>query len=617
MIAENPIDVRKPEFLPRSPEFRVDRRLSEDSLGRDDIAFVESAEGPRVEFQAQTIDLSTPSSKDLLDSVVDGVRRDATRFPGSVSAQVNLALALLNAGRSSEAEAAIGGALAIDKTDEYAQSIQARVLIDLNRLSEAGRIFERLTTSYSHRRTALVGLAEIATRLERFDQASQIWAEIVSLDPHNANAHYHLGIAILSLGNPAKYGSAIKHLKIALREDPRSAAFYHGLAVGRALNGDLKRSENAFRVAIRLKPDFAESEHGLAEVLLRQGDADGAVRVLRGRIQRHPSDFRARDQLAWSLVAASRFADARQELFQALATLTQLGADRDGLFSKIANNLGVCYRLLGQNDEASRFFERSVSASQGSNVVPALNLARLLLESGKSQQAEELLRELGLRFRENEEARILLAEALVVQRKVDQAADLLRAWTSRKNATVRAFIVLSSLLLDNARRYAEGIDVLEGALRRYPDNPTLVNNLAYAHLMLGHLHDARETLLRLEPPGPSGAPSVELTATWGLLNLRSGDLDQAERLYRQAAEIANETGRHLLAQEATQKMFLEFARWYVEQEDWGVAEEYLQRGRSIPGRPAFREDLDDLSKVVVRKLAESRRPALATKDRVR
>ena len=79
--------------------------------------------------------------------------------------------------------------------------------------------------------------------------------------------------------------------------------------------------------------------------------------------------------------------------------------------------------------------------------------------------------------------------------------------------------------------------------------------------MLGETTEARVVL---ESLSKTDKASVELTATWGLLHLREGDIATGTKLYQEAQQMALSLGRPELAKRAHQKLHLEVARHYLE-----------------------------------------------------
>jgi tetratricopeptide (TPR) repeat protein len=79
-------------------------------------------------------------------------------------------------------------------------------------------------------------------------------------------------------------------------------------------------------------------------------------------------------------------------------------------------------------------------------------------------------------------------------------------------------------------------------VRANPDDPGILNNLAYCLLELGKIPEAESALARAksDPDKPGLEPALK--ATKGLLAFRKGDLAEGRRLYLEAIEKAKALG---------------------------------------------------------------------------
>jgi len=102
--------------------------------------------------------------------------------------------------------------------------------------------------------------------------------QAVSAAPHDARAHYYLGLAYAGLGQNA---AALSHAEDAVRLAPRDARYEAGLAT---LFLDAGRTPEAIahlRRAVDMKPTSPDIRLLLADALRRAGDTDGMEREYR------------------------------------------------------------------------------------------------------------------------------------------------------------------------------------------------------------------------------------------------------------------------------------------------------------------------------------------------
>jgi tetratricopeptide (TPR) repeat protein len=128
-----------------------------------------------------------------------------------------------------------------------------------------------------------------------------------------------------------------------MRHDKESAGAAETALLGIALlyGGDASRAIPPLEKAHASGFTDADSDFGLA--LYRKGDADGAMRVLRGRIEAAPNDAVARATLGAVLLAAGRYPEAAREL----ARVREIAPELD----QAAYDLGQAYGRSGRLGE--------------------------------------------------------------------------------------------------------------------------------------------------------------------------------------------------------------------------------------------------------------------------
>jgi tetratricopeptide (TPR) repeat protein len=90
--------------------------------------------------------------------------------------------------------------------------------------------------------------------------------------------------------------------------------------------------------------------------------------------------------------------------------------------------------------------------------------------------------------------------------------------------------------------FESGLEIARNGARSNPDDPGILNNLAYCLLELGKISEAESTLARAksDPNKPGLEPALK--ATRGLLAFRKGDLAEGRRLYLEAVDKARALG---------------------------------------------------------------------------
>jgi tetratricopeptide (TPR) repeat protein len=261
--------------------------------------------------------------------------------------------------------------------------------------------------------------------------------------------------------------------------------------------------------------------------------------------------------------------------------------------ARILNNIGVCTSLLEQRRSAGQWFAKSIDSAPAASSIPYLNSARVDIELLDFDGAINSLRLCQMRFPEAERQLVpLLAMCLIERGDEIEAARELRRGIQKGADSSLAYSILGAIIVEGEIRDRDGaIAVLEEGYAKYPHDPQIGNNLAYAYLQAGLPGRARTVLEEVKGDGDT---EVTLSATWGLLRLWEGDLQEGEELYRRAKSLARRKQQGRLAEQVQQKMHLELARYYLRKREITKALPEIRKGLNLKGRRSFRLDLDSL-----------------------
>ena len=112
----------------------------------------------------------------------------------------------------------------------------------------------------------------------KWDEALAAFRAAVEKDPDMSPAWFAIGMATtMKHGGPceAAYGAFKRFVDL----DPNHAPGHDNLGNTLIARKDYPRAEEHFRAAIRLDPKHAGAQQGLAVVLRKRGDLDGAMRA--------------------------------------------------------------------------------------------------------------------------------------------------------------------------------------------------------------------------------------------------------------------------------------------------------------------------------------------------
>ena len=267
--------------------------------------------------------------------------------PAASSVHLNLATALLEAGRPTEA-------LAVTRIAVEQQSDSARVrythglaLLVLNRPDEAADSFRRAVELDSGEKNGRLLLAEMRSRQGRFGESARWYRELIDIDPESARAHHGLGVVLFRLGQYERAAESLDRAESLLPD---------------ALPVD----------ALQL----------LAEALLRQQRYEEALERYRGVLEIKPESVAAHTGIGYALFHLKRFEEAIDSLARSVALVPESPAAADGHVA-----IGQASMELGREEAAAEHYARALAIDpRNTKALDALAVLRF-----RQQHYEEAL----------------------------------------------------------------------------------------------------------------------------------------------------------------------------------------------------------------------------------
>jgi tetratricopeptide (TPR) repeat protein len=322
---------------------------------------------------------------------------------------------------------------------------------------------------------------------------------------------------------------------------------------------------------IRQHPDDRRLRLTYARLLVEQDRLDDAKGEFASLLQQFPQD----DDLRFSLALVCLEAEAWRE---AIVYLEEL-VERDSHVDAAHYNLARAYEALGEKDSA--LIEYAL-VGPGNDFLPAqARQAQLLFDSKRSAEASKRLSQ--ARTAQPDYAiqlYLIESEALASHEQHEQAWQLVQQALEQFPDDLN--LLYTRAMLAEKR---DDLELLEQDLRfileREPDNSMALNALGYTLADRTTRYDEAKTLieqaLRLDPQDPAILDSL------GWVNYRLGNLDEAERLLRQALarfpdhEVAAHLGEVLWARGKQREARKVWANALKEQPDSTVLRSTLLR----------------------------------------
>ncbi len=404
---------------------------------------------------------------------------------------------------------------------------------------------------------SVLGACVVATtrQLSYWRNTFTLFEHALALNFENSVAHDNLGAEYCA---QRKYDLARPHFEAALQLTPQNYVSQCHMGFIRLMDGKLDESIDHFAEALRIKPELAEAESGLGAALARKGRVDEAIEHLREAIRLDAQDAAARANMGNILLHRGQVNEAKEYFAAAL----RIKPDDAGANSGLA----TCLARLGKLAEAVQHFDAALRAAPDSAQSHKL-LAKALVQQDRLPEAVthystafkldprdvETLNQLGTTL-----ARLGKLDAAITNFHLALAVGTNQAVTHEN---------LGLALLLQAKT-SEAVAQFQEAIRRQPDSPEALNNLAW---ILATQRDARyrdgtQAVLH-------AARAVALTRTNDVGKLdtlaaayaEAGRFADAVATARRAAELATAAGQTgLTAQIRTRLEFYERAQPYRE-----------------------------------------------------
>ncbi len=151
-------------------------------------------------------------------------------------------------------------------------------------------------------------LAEMQRKLGRHADAEKNYLRVIEIDPKNIQAYNNLGNL---LADTVRLDDAIDLFKKAIELDGGySADSYNNLGLAYIGMQRQQEAEQVFRDAAVANPFFADARLNLGTLLFQREEYAAAAREFQGALAIDPGVLKARNNLAFAMLALGRSAEA-------------------------------------------------------------------------------------------------------------------------------------------------------------------------------------------------------------------------------------------------------------------------------------------------------------------
>ena len=552
---------RADRIRPGQPQLRL---ALADAMARDNL--LEEAEqlalgiiekdkafGPAYDFlQFQYLTRKRPADAERI------VLRKAENNPLNVDFQLQLAGYYLVARRSEDSERVLQRLLDDSKNFPAAHLRVGDFYLQLGKAGDAQRRFEEglridpaRATDYKKR------LARLYWAGNRRGEALRLASELVKAAPNDAEAKALRASLFLEEGKKENLDQVIADYTALDSGNQQDAVIAYQLGRAHLLKGHTEQAVTHLGEAIRRNNSFLPARLLLAEIRANQGRYGEVLRYLDEILAIDSGNSRVRLLRAATLRNLKRYPDARTELTQLLQRAPQdvdvqveLGllnlaegrlSDAEAVFGQLYRSRGLdlrpaaglvrVYSAQHQYAKAIRLLNEEVKKNPTSQSARQA-LTTVALQAGDVPLALAQLQQIVALDPRNVMAYAQIGQLQAHQGNVNEGLESLRKAADLAPKDVNVLLAFAAGL-QAAGRLQEAESVLQRALALEPENPVVLNNLAYLFAESGNSLDEA---LRMARTASQKQPSnPHFMDTLGMVYLKRNMADNALPIFRSLA----------------------------------------------------------------------------------
>jgi len=176
----------------------------------------------------------------------------------------NLGVALLNQGKSVEAENHFAKAMEIKPDYAAAHDNMGLILASRGKLNEAVMHYQEALRVKPKDDKAYDNMGIAFARMGRLNEAISCFGEAIKINPENADSYNNMGSAMAMRGEVEK---SMDYFNKALQLDSNHAMAHNNMGLALANMGRFDKAVIHFRMALKINPDFKEAYQNLHTVL--------------------------------------------------------------------------------------------------------------------------------------------------------------------------------------------------------------------------------------------------------------------------------------------------------------------------------------------------------------
>ena len=475
------------------------------------------------------------------------------KMPNSPHTLVNLGLTYLNNGDHILAVDYFRKALEIKGDYFPALGNLAKAYFLMGKPDKALEIYNGMLEKEPNNIKILNNIAGAFFAKKEFEKANDYLERILKLDRKNIAALNNIGTINLIKKEVDK---AIHFYRKALAVKGDTPGVLNNLGVCFGIQRSYKKAIKHFLASLHINRKAVGTVLNLSQAFQEVGAYEKAIEILSEYLTTEPDDQRVRDMLAWSYASIK---DYKSSLKQLRISLEKAESSRNkNKIAELFNNIATIYFCMKDYQNAEKSYLLCIENNGIKLSLVLSNIIYFYFQINKDETAKKLI-DYGLeKFPKDPVIREFLGQYYFERGEYNKASEELEKVISIKPDLIDSYAMLSIIAIEKLKDYEKAERILKEGIHYNPDNPALLNNLAYNYLMEGNIDQGRQILDKIKDQN-----FPILLATRGLLLLKEKNLQEGRRLYNLA--ISSSTGNKLITNLIKQKKYLEIAKFYIKE----------------------------------------------------
>ncbi|WP_444757586.1 tetratricopeptide repeat protein [Pseudomonas sp. A014] len=473
----------------------------------------QKTQDPAVSERAYRIAEYLGADEPALDTALIWARND----PQNLDAQRAAAIQLARSGRYDDAMAYMEKVLQGQGDTHFDFLALSAAETDQSTRDGLMQSFDRLLVKYPDNSQLVFGKALLLNQDGKTEQALEL---LESHPPRNGEIAPILLRARL-LQALDRGGEALPLVRGAIRDNPDDKRLRITYARTLVEQDRITDAKAEFESLLQQYPDDDELRYSLALVSMENKNWDEAEGYLQEMVERDSNVDAAHLNLG-------RIREERGLPAAALREYALVGPGPDYLAAQLRQ--ADILIANGRSAEASRHLAEAREAQPDYAIQLYLIEAETLGNNGKEAQADQVLQQAIKRY--PDDLNLLYTRAMLAEKRDDlpQMEKDLRAIIAREPENAMALNALGYTLADRTTRYGEAKALIDKAHQLTPDDPAVLDSLGWVNYRLGNLDEA-ERLLR---QALERFPDHEVAAHLGEVLWANGKRREARQVWAKA-----------------------------------------------------------------------------------